>query len=66
MPFGGVYLTLATKESLGRIPKSRVFVPRGEAPLAMPGASRVVVALGDGLGERRAMRERGLDPARRP
>ena len=59
MPFGGVYLTLATKESLGRIPKSRAFVPaRGAtAPLAMPGTSRVAVAPAEGNPAQR----RGLD-----
>lgn len=49
-PLGGVYLTLATKESLARIPGSRAFSrgPERTPPLAAPGASQVAVAASDG------------------
>lgn len=48
-PLGGVYLTLATKESLARIPGSPAFSrgPERTPPLAAPGASQVAVAAGD-------------------
>ncbi|MDE0348459.1 MAG: class I SAM-dependent methyltransferase [Gammaproteobacteria bacterium] len=57
-PLGGVYLTLATKESLARIPGSRVFSRTREQtpPLTVPGASHVAVAAGDGTAAHRRSR----------
>lgn len=45
-PLGGVYLTLATKESLAGIPRSPAFsrTPEHTPPLAVPGATRAAVA----------------------
>ena len=62
LPFGGVYLTLATKETLARTPRSPVFVPARAAtvPLAMPGTSRVAVARPEGKPAQR--RGLGLAP----
>ena len=62
LPVGGVYLTLATKESLAKIPRSRAFVRsrQGPAPLAVPGASQAAVAAGPG----KAARERTPDVVR--
>lgn len=62
-PLGGVYLTLATKESLARIPGSRAFSRAAERtpPLPVPGASHVAVA-GDGTAAHRRPPEAVASP----
>lgn len=58
-PLGGVYLTLATKESLARIPGSPAFsrTPEHTPPLAVPGATRAAVASHAGTVVRRGTPE---------
>ena len=65
-PLGGVYLTLATKESLATIPGSRVFARRPERtpPLTAPGATQVAVARGNANVVR--ARSAPVPPASRP
>ena len=63
-PVGGVYLTLATKESLARIPGTHVFSrsPERTPPLTVPGATHVAVAPGGGTAARQGPPEDAASP----